>query len=216
MGGITVEKVGDELVCDTAFEGEARVLLDDSASQDVNLLCVVSLTLCVTYPVIEVRHERSRVTVGATTTGTARRETKHLVEVPGVRAEEFFRMERLSASLSSQDQIERILVNPVKRLDRTGFHYLKMTENNNKKDQEDEKATEGGTAYAGDGMVVADNDRLGGEESLAPPPTPFVQYGGSTEVSGDGYRRVGSFREKYQCPSSRFRNLVSIPYQRIG
>lgn len=91
-----------------------------------------------------------------------------------------------------------------------------MTEDDNKKDQKDEKATEGGTAYTGDGMVVGDNDRLGGEESLAPPPAPFVQYGGPTEVAGDGYRRIGTFREKYQCPSTRFRNLVSIPYQRVG
>ena len=91
-----------------------------------------------------------------------------------------------------------------------------MTDNDNKKDQEDEKATEGGTAYTGDGMVVGDSDRLGGEESLAPPPAPFVQYGGPTEAAGDGYRRIGSFREKYQCVSSRFRNLVSIPYQRVG
>lgn len=90
--------------------------------------------------------------------------------------------------------------------------------NDNKKDEDTNKDTtaEGGDKYTGDDTVVGDSDRLGGEESLAPPPTPFVQYGGRGEVAGDGFRRSGPFREKYQCPSKRFSNLVAIPYTRVG
>lgn len=88
----------------------------------------------------------------------------------------------------------------------------------NKKDEEKPKDTtaEDGVQYVGDGTVVGDNDRMGGEESLAPPPRPFVQYGGPTEASGSGMRYPGPFRAKYQLASQRFSNLLSIPYRRVG
>lgn len=79
-----------------------------------------------------------------------------------------------------------------------------------------ESTAEAGEVYTGDGTVVGDADRLGGEESLAAPPAPFVQYGGASPQTGDGMRRPGPFREKYQCPSMRFANLVAIPFRRVG
>lgn len=93
-----------------------------------------------------------------------------------------------------------------------------MTDQNKNDDKGKPKDTtaEGGDVYTGDGTVVGDSDRLGGEESLAPPPAPFVQYGGLTGQTGDGMRRPGPFREKYQCPSARFANLVAIPFMRVG
>ena len=86
----------------------------------------------------------------------------------------------------------------------------------NKKDAPDETTREGAVQYTGDGTVVGANDRLGGEESLAPPPAPFVQYGGPTEQSGDGLRRPGPFRAKYGLRSATFSNLTAIPYTRVG
>ena len=93
-----------------------------------------------------------------------------------------------------------------------------MTDPDNKKDEAVAKDTTATTSveYTGDGTVVGDSNRLGGEESLAPPPAPFVQYGGPTEQTGDGMRRPGPFRAKYQLPYARFANLVAIPYARFG
>lgn len=89
-------------------------------------------------------------------------------------------------------------------------------QNKNDENRPKDTAAEAGESYTGDGTVVGDSNRLGGEESLAPPPAPFVQYGGPTEQTGDGMRRPGPFREKYQCPSARFSNLVAIPFMRVG
>lgn len=88
----------------------------------------------------------------------------------------------------------------------------------NKNDEAGPKETTGeaGETYVGDDTVVGDANRLGGEESLAAPPEPFVQYGGASPQTGDGMRRPGPFREKYQCPSMRFANLVAIPFRRVG
>lgn len=89
-------------------------------------------------------------------------------------------------------------------------------QNKNDETRPKESTTEAGEVYTGDGAVVGDADRFGGEESLAAPPATFVQYGGTTPQTGDGLRRPGPFREKYQCPSTRFTNLVAIPFTRVG
>lgn len=86
----------------------------------------------------------------------------------------------------------------------------------NKKDEPRETTAENGVQYTGDGTVVGANDRVSGEESLAPPPAPFIQYGGPTEQSGDGFRRPGAFRAKYGLQSAFFSNLTAIPYTRVG
>ena len=92
-----------------------------------------------------------------------------------------------------------------------------MPEENKKDDQAPKDTTaEDGVQYVGDGTVVGDNDRLGGEESLAPPPKEFVQYGGPSQIPGSGLRSPGPFRAKYQLASQRFSNLISIPYRRVG
>lgn len=93
-----------------------------------------------------------------------------------------------------------------------------MAPDDNKNDDETTKqnTTEAGDNYESDGAVVADSDRLGGEESLAPPPPPFVPYGGASEHTGDGFRRPGAFRDKYQCPTMKFSNITAIPFTRFG
>ena len=91
-------------------------------------------------------------------------------------------------------------------------------EANKKEDNGASKNTtrEQGVEYTSDGAVVGDSDRLNGEEALAPPPPPFVQYGGPTEESGDGFRRPGSFRAKFGCRSALFSNMTAIPFRRVG
>lgn len=91
-------------------------------------------------------------------------------------------------------------------------------DNNKNEDDETPKTTTGeaGDNYESDGAVVADSDRYNGEESLAPPPPPFVPYGGVSEHTGDGFRRPGAFRDKYQCPTMKFSNITAIPFTRFG
>lgn len=89
-------------------------------------------------------------------------------------------------------------------------------EDENKKDEEQgEGATaEKGPEYVSDGNVLGANDRVEGEESLAPPPAPFVQYGGPTEERGDGYKRPGSFRMQFGCRTALFQPITAMPFSR--
>lgn len=127
-------------------------------------------------------------------------------------------MVRLSAALGAQNQVERVLVDSVEWFDGACLHFKMPRDENNNDDESPRKesADEAGGIYTSDGAVVGDNDRLGGEESLAPPPAPFVQYGGATENTGSGLRSPGPFRQKYQCPSMRFSNLIAMPFIRFG
>ena len=86
--------------------------------------------------------------------------------------------------------------------------------------KDDSSQSKGNTAesavsYTGDDTVVGDNNRVGGEESLAQEPPQFIQYGGEGQV-GDGLRHPGWFRTTFGCKSANRNNLVSIPYRRVG
>lgn len=117
------EQVRDELLRDAPLEGERRVLLDDGAPQDVDLLGVVALPLGVPHAVGQKRDEGVRVAVRASAAGAARRKAQHLVEVRRVRSQQLLRVERLPAALGTQDQIESILVDAVERLDSACLHF---------------------------------------------------------------------------------------------
>ena len=95
--------------------------------------------------------------------------------------------------------------------------------NKNEEQEKTESATaakpavsEAGDKYTGDGTVVGINDNVGGEEPLVDAPEDFVQYGGKTEITGDGLRKPGSFRMQFRAPFAHFRNLVAIPFVRFG